>query len=90
MEMLLQSNSQLLLQNANLQIDNDALRKTLEANILGNIQKHREDEEAITGLLHENKQMRAALAAAEKTTTTDSLSASSTTKQAMPEHWPII
>jgi hypothetical protein len=88
MEMLLQSNSQLLLQNANLQIDNDALRKTLEANILGNIQKRREDEEAINGLLNEKKQMRAELAAAEKTTTTDSLSASSTTKQAMPEHWP--
>jgi hypothetical protein len=88
MEMLLQSNSQLLLQNANLQVDNDALRKTLEANILGNIQKRREDEEAINGLLHENKQMRAALASAEKTTTTDSLSASSTTKQDMPEHWP--
>ncbi len=88
MEMLLQSNSQLLLHNANLQIDNDALRKTLEANILGNIQKRREDEEAINGLLHENKQMRAELAAAEKTTTTESLSASSTTKQAMPEHWP--
>ena len=78
MEMLLQPNSQLLLQNANLQIDNDALRKTLEANILGNIQKRREDEEAITGLLHVNKQMRAALNAAEKTITTESLS----------RHWP--
>ncbi len=38
-EMLLETNSQLLLQNSQLQVENNALRKSLQANILGGRQK---------------------------------------------------
>ncbi len=75
-EMLLESNSHLLLQNSQLQVENYALRKALQANILGNRQRRR-DVQPQSG--HK--------ASFVTTTTADETSLVSSP---MPAHWPAL
>jgi len=82
-KMLLESNSQLLLQNSHLQIENDALRKTLQANILGNKQKRRDDQETISNLKLEIDNVRASF-----NTTAKIANETVSISSPMPEHWP--
>ena len=74
--MLIESNSQVLLQNSHLKVENDALRKSLQANILGNRQKGRD------------MQPQSGIKASFVTTKTanETLSVSSP----LPEHWPAL
>ena len=76
-QMLLESNSQLLLQNAQLQIENNVLRKSLQASIAGNRQRQLEGEE--TNYKLQNDQKRESFVIDET---------ASETLSTMPEHWP--
>ena len=85
-QMLLESNSQLLLKNSQLQIENNALRKSLQARIVGNRQRQRKlDDQEITSYvqpLRENGKKRGSSFTNE--TEDETLSVTSP----MPEHWP--
>ncbi len=85
-KMLLESNSQLLLQNSHLQVENNALRKSLQTNILGNRQRRREDRELMSNDVqqHHSGHRRASLVTLK--TATETLSVSSP----MPDHWPAL
>ena len=81
-QMLIDYNSQLLLQNAQLQIKNNALRKSLQSSIVGTRQRQREDEETNNYMPLQNGQKRRSYV----TNETDSATLSDTSP--MSEHWP--
>ena len=85
-KMLLESNSQLLLQNSHLQVENNALRKSLQANILGNRQRRREDQETSSDDVQPQKSGHKRASFVTDKTANETLSVSSP----MPEHWPAL
>ncbi len=85
-KMLLESNSQLLLQNSHLQVENNALRKSLQANILRNRQRRRDDRETMSNDLQQPQSGHKRASFVTLKTANESLSVSSS----MPDHWPAL